>query len=92
MLIALDYDGTFTQDPEGWYNSINLLRERGHSIIGVTMRYDFESDDINQYYRSMCDTIIYTGRKAKRKYLEEIDIYPDVWIDDTPEFICVSSS
>ena len=39
MLIALDYDDTFTRDPEGWLNFAKLMKSRGHEIIGVTMRY-----------------------------------------------------
>lgn len=42
MLIALDYDGTFTEDPTLWVSFIAMAQAHGHDVIGVTMRYEFE--------------------------------------------------
>ena len=90
MLIALDYDHTFSRDPLGWQEAIGVLKQHGHTVVGATMRHDHETSDMSEIYGEICDRIIFTGRKAKRAYLAEKGIMPDVWIDDMPEFICAS--
>ena len=86
MLIALDYDDTYTQDPELWQQFISNAHRKEHTVICATMRHEHEHVD-------MCDVlkdrvrIVFTGRQQKREYLESIGLYPDVWIDDMPEFI-----
>ena len=80
MLIALDYDGTYTADPEFWECFIQMCRLRGIEIICVTMRYEHEP--------VKCGCMpYYTGRKAKRQWCEYHGIKPDIWIDDRPEWI-----
>ena len=76
MLIALDYDGTYTADPELWDWFIDRARQRGHEIKIATMRYPHESiPDIG------CE-IVYTSRKAKFGCIPA-----DIWIDDMPHFL-----
>ena len=87
MIIALDYDNTFTRDPEAWYSAAASLKTFGHTIIGVTMRFERESTDIDPYYFKVCEKVYYTGRHSKRKWCADRNIFPDVWIDDSPEFI-----
>lgn len=85
MLIALDYDETYTLDPEFWNDFIRMIRERGHRVVCATMRYDtpFESKAVRDTIGKTCE-VIFTGRKAKKEFLENINIHPDVWIDDNP--------
>lgn len=78
MKIALDYDLTYTEDPEMWDDFIDLVEYCGHSIVVVTVR-DAIEDKIE---RNIPCYIIYTNGKPK------IDFYkPDVWIDDSPQTI-----
>ena len=76
MIIALDYDGTYTTDPEFWNLFINNTKKSQHSIFIVSMRYPHET--INNVD---CE-IIYTSRKAKSSCF-----HADVWIDDHPYWI-----
>jgi hypothetical protein len=87
MIIALDYDDTYTEDPEGWDAVVNLLESRGHEFICVTMRYESEPIEIG------VDCVIYyTGRRAKITWLKENGVPPpDIWIDDCPHFLFTDS-
>ena len=76
MLIALDYDGTYTADPELWKAFITKARERGHEVKIATMRFPTEPiPDIG------CE-VIYTSRKAKFGCMPA-----QIWIDDMPHFL-----
>jgi hypothetical protein len=88
MNIALDYDETFTRDPEGWVKAIRELKKRGHNIFGVTMRYHSEGNSMDKAYLDLVDKLYFTSRRKKREYLDALGgIQIHVWIDDTPEFI-----
>ena len=76
MLIALDYDGTYTADPELWDLFISAARQRGHEVKIVTMR--FPSEPIEN---APCE-VIYTSRKAKYGAIPA-----QIYIDDTPQFL-----
>ncbi len=77
MLIALDYDGTYTADPILWESFIKKAQERGHEVKIVTMRFPSEPlPDIGL-------DILYTSRKAKFAALPQANI----WIDDMPHFL-----
>jgi len=90
MLIALDYDGTYTADKELWDSFIVQARERGHEVFCVTMRYEdrLENKEVEADLRGKVDKIIYTNRKAKKQAVRMIcNRNPDIWIDDTPEWL-----
>lgn len=83
--VALDYDHTFTTDPETWIEITNLLRAAGFRIIGVTMRNPTEVRLMEPSYFEACDDVIFTGRKAKEDYVRTYTGYQvDIWIDDQP--------
>lgn len=80
MLIALDYDGTYTADPEMWELVIKLLQLRGHEVVAVTGR--LESEPI------YCSCMkYYTSYKAKRDWCKRNGLHVDIWIDDSPDHI-----
>jgi hypothetical protein len=85
LIIALDYDDTFTRDPGGWRQTAIFFRQRGHKVYGVTMRY--EREGVCMDYESACDKVFFTGRKQKRQFMNDLGIFVSVWIDDCPEAI-----
>ncbi len=85
--IALDFDGTYSEDPEGWGEWIALFKARGHKIYIVTMRFDHPEEHIPHFVRSIVDGIYYTEREAKRAFMVEQGISIDIWIDDRPEAV-----
>ncbi len=85
MLLALDYDGTYTADPALWEGFIRDARIAGHEVICVTMRYPSEPIEMS------CETV-YTSRQAKMSFMNSIGRLPDVWIDDKPHWIFQASA
>ncbi len=85
MKIALDYDQTYTAEPDFWNDFIDLADRRGHDIRIVTHRHE-ELDEIKE----LPDVVkIYTDGVAKKWFCERRGDFwsPDIWIDDKPKGI-----
>lgn len=91
MIIGLDYDDTWTRDPDGWFDAMMALKMRGHTIYGITMRYPREAGGMDSRYDQICTQILFTGRKAKKKFAGDAGIVVDVWIDDNPIWVEVDA-
>jgi hypothetical protein len=87
MLIALDYDGTYTADPDLWLLFITQAKQRGHQVMVVTMRNEFEKESVLRDLQGKVDRIILTDRKAKLPYMQKLGLSPDIWIDDQPHWL-----
>ena len=87
MMLAIDYDETYTEDPEFWDYMIYFAKSRGHSVICATMRYESEGEEVMAALGEKVERIIFTGRKAKHKFVQEAGYYPSVWIDDSPHWL-----
>lgn len=89
MLLALDYDETYTRDPIFWDAVIDIAMKRGHSVICATMRHDVphEADEVREALAGKVESIIFTGRKAKHNAVHAHGFMPSVWIDDSPHWI-----
>ena len=96
MNIALDYDGTFTNDPALWLAFIANCMARGHSIYLVTMRFPSECDgskeNIDNRLRELCVPVVATSRTAKKPFCEKLGINIHIWIDDHPEAVHADAS
>lgn len=88
MIVSLDYDMTYTEDPECWKKIIRSFQAYGHKVYCVTMRskeLDYHKDfDILEL---MGVKAVFCDGRSKRKTTEDLGIKIDVWIDDTPEGI-----
>ena len=82
LIISLDYDYTYTEDPILWNTFLSVAKDRGHQVYVVTMRYPEEP--IDDEVARFVDGVIYTSRKAKKAYVALKDIHIDIWIDDNP--------
>lgn len=93
MIIALDYDSTYTCDPQFWDKFIDMCKMHEHVIYCVTMRdgENHEADDVLKALQYKVDRIYFTSCKGKRKYMYEQGIHIHVWIDDTPDFIILDA-
>lgn len=81
MRIALDYDNTYTRDPELWNKFIADSFALGHEICCVTMRASF---DFIPWPPEFCILVIKTAGKAKVPFCEALGVKVDIWIDDQP--------
>jgi len=83
MKIAIDYDDTYTLDPEAWELFISMMQSRGHEVVCITKRYKFLLQEV-------IDTISVPVVAAPRSKLEAARMSGhkiDVWIDVKPESI-----
>lgn len=94
MKIALDFDDTYTLDPDFWNTFIALAESLGHEVRIVTAR-----DDRFDRTRALVEIeklvrVIYCRGVAKRWYVTHFGdgFTPDIWIDDNPESILENSS
>lgn len=99
MLVALDYDGTYTNDPAAWLLIVRILQGMGHEVILATMRYPSECkestggfDPIDPRLRSLGVRIIPTSREGKQPFLQKMGIEPTIWIDDQPAALLYHAS
>lgn len=81
MIIALDYDKTYTADPSLWNNFIFDCNVKTHKVICLTMRFP------NEKILNMPCEIYYTSRKAKLIWAKQNNIHVDIWIDDNPGWL-----
>lgn len=91
MNLALDYDDTYTRDMQVWDNFITLLKQKGHNVYCVTMRYPEEGFDVVENLHGKVDGIYFTGRLAKQPFMFKMGISIDVWVDDNPHFILLDA-
>lgn len=91
MLIALDYDDTYTADPELWLQFVRDAQRRGHTVLCATMRYKHEGVDMDPRLLELVE-VQFTDRRAKLPTLASRSIRPDIWIDDHPSYIVSDSA
>jgi hypothetical protein len=88
MIIAIDYDNTYTADSETFNKLIILFQSAGHTVICLTGRGEEET-----FSRPVKNTIgklipiVFAGTKWKREAAKEAGYQVDIFIDDMPESI-----
>lgn len=89
MNIALDYDGTYTSDPNLWLRFILDCQAAGHSVWIVTMRYpsECEGDAFDSRLKGLFVPVIATSRTAKKPFCDALKVPIHIWIDDHPEAV-----
>ena len=86
MNIALDFDDTYTRDPQLWDLFISQAKDRQHDIRIVTFRKRSMTDPALDWLSQILP-VIFTEYQQKRAFTNRIGWNVDVWIDDSPEFI-----
>ena len=94
MIIALDYDGTYTRDPILWDQFIQNAQASGHEVVLATMRYEngIEDIEVKRIFEPLDVQMIFTGRQAKHNFLAQMGVFPKIWIDDNPAWIYQNAS
>lgn len=80
-LISVDYDDTYSDDPELFESFIKLAQKRGHLVFIVTARNENQHVPID-----FCE-VFYTNGELKAPYMKSQGLDIDIWIDDWPEII-----
>ena len=82
-VFAIDFDGTFTEDPELFHQFVNLLKKRDHDVILVTQRGE-------EYHQEIQDVILdrmlvlHCPGIPKWTAARQAGIDVDIWIEDNP--------
>lgn len=92
MIFGIDFDGTFTSDPELFKSIIKLMKKRGHECICVTARGDraMYSDPTRHWGDEVREAvgdlmpIIFTNGDPKELTVINAGYMIDIWIDDDP--------
>lgn len=94
LLIALDYDDTWTADRKLWADFVAHAHSRGHRVYCVTARrYSDENvAEIMSDFRNWgLDQVIcgpvFSNLKSKQDKMTARGVKIDIWIDDNPEVI-----
>jgi hypothetical protein len=83
MIIALDFDETYTADSVLWNFFITKAIDRGHTVTFVTFRDSrYGNHDIKHAAELLDIDIVFTAGKQKRHVFKA-----DIWIDDMPELL-----
>jgi len=87
LIIALDFDDTYTADPDLWSAFVKKAQGNGHYVMVVTYRMaSYGVSDIEAALPGI--EIVTTEGAQKRQYLRENGFpEPSIWIDDMPELI-----
>lgn len=93
MKIAIDYDKTYTADPELWNNFITMCLNMGHTPFICTYRDDrYDKTDDLIFLEQDDVEVVYTRGVAKKWWCEQFGPgNVDIWIDDKPERIFQNS-
>lgn len=89
MNISIDFDDTYTRDPDLWNAFAQNAMKRGHTVYCVTLRAPYQGDQVlNTIGHTIGESMCYfTSMQSKKNYMWKQGIRIDVWIDDMPDAI-----
>lgn len=86
--IALDWDDTFTADPDGFKAIIRCFQSLGHTVTIVTLRDDQDRDERMDELKDKYDVdVIFCAGQSKERVVRELGLHMNIWLDDNPRFI-----
>lgn len=88
LTFALDYDDTFTAEPELWRAWVLLAKARGHRIVCITGRSETESQryELERAFGPQVE-VYFSGLRPKMECAIANGLKIDVWLDDWPGMI-----
>lgn len=89
MQIAVDFDGTFTEDPMAWAAIINIMQRAGHSVVCITSRRDTPAARRDMSLVLPHSVPVYFAYGMTKQACAEMHgLTVTVWVDDCPASIC----
>jgi hypothetical protein len=82
MTIALDYDQTYTRDPDFWDEVIAAGKRRGHDFVCVTQRPNPPGSA--KFERVPSIPVVCAGEHFKADAARAAGYRIAIWIDDMP--------
>jgi len=89
MIISIDFDDTWTADPDLWKAFARQAKRRGHTVILATNRAPRRDlmFPVEQAVTPWVDAIVFAGPSPKREAVARRGYDVDVWIDDYPSSV-----
>lgn len=89
MNISVDFDDTYTRDPETWNKVIAVFQAYNHKVYCVTARQPSDSAEVYATIGHMigAENCYFTSMQSKKNYMFSKGICIDVWMDDNPDAI-----
>ncbi len=82
LTIAIDYDDTYTADPNLWDAFIADCKFKGHRVVCVTCRR--RTDENREIVKIEGVPVYFTELASKTWYMDKQGVKVDIWIDDNP--------
>lgn len=91
MILAIDYDGTYTRSPGLFRKFVLEGQKLGYTFVCITSRGGPANHDAIDPQREPAlpegVAVHYTQGKPKRAYAQAAGIMVAIWVDDMPESI-----
>ena len=84
MLLALDYDQTYTRDPDYWDAVIALGITRGHRFVCITSRTYAPGSTRPERTPTPAIPVVLAGQEMKADAARAAGYEVHIWIDDMP--------
>jgi hypothetical protein len=90
MIVAFDYDGTWTRAPALFREVVEMFQVAGHTCLLVTGRMD-EHGYGNEVRAAIGNImpVIFADKTWKREAARAAGYEVDVWVDDRPEYVAL---
>ena len=86
MIIAIDYDKTYTAAPELFDEMIKMFQASGHTVICVTSRPEVMGQVVLDSIGKLV-TVLFASGEWKQTFAKKLGFNVDIWVDDMPETI-----
>ena len=85
--LAIDYDGTFSREPQAVQATIEAFKSRGWTVICATARRkEFDKGfEIERQIASMVDAVVWCDNGPKGEACRKAGFNPDIILDNKPE-------
>jgi hypothetical protein len=93
LILALDFDDTYTANPELWDSFIILSQMCNTEVVIATYRHEVEdADPALDRIKRLGTRCYFTDGKAKKPFLEALGVNVNIWIDDRPQTVYMDSA
>jgi HK97 family phage portal protein len=91
MTISIDFDRTFSADPQMWGEFAKKAVADGNTVVMISRRPESDREEVisslGDYAESFSQVLLVGGETLKADAADAAGINVDVWVDDSPQTI-----
>ncbi len=91
MTISIDFDRTFSADPQMWGEFAKKAVADGNTVVMISRRPESDREEVisslGDYAESFSQVLLVGGETLKADAADAAGIHVDVWVDDSPQTI-----